>query len=118
MSLNVWLSIKNDVCECCGRGYEGTEVFSANITHNLSTMAENAGIYNHLWRAEKIGITAARELIEPVSKGLADMKKRPEFYKQFDSSNGWGMYEDFVPWIENYLEACKKWPDAKIGISR
>ena len=33
--------------------------YSANITHNLGKMAEEAGIYKHLWRPEEIGITKA-----------------------------------------------------------
>jgi hypothetical protein len=41
MSLNVYLS--GVTCEHCGRGGEG--VYGANITHNLNSMAEVAGIY-------------------------------------------------------------------------
>ena len=118
MSLDVWLTVKKKACECCNREAEEIEVFSANITHNLNTMAEKAGIYKHLWRPEELEIKNAGDLIEPVSKGLADMKARPGFYKKFDSPNGWGLYKHFVPWIERYLEACRKWPDAEIGISR
>jgi hypothetical protein len=118
MSLGVWLKTSKPACECCGREAEENEVFDANITHNLTTMAEKAGIYNHIWRPEEIGISKAGELIEPIKKGLADMKERPEYYRQFDSPNGWGLYIHFVPWIEKYLEACKKWPEADIGISR
>ena len=118
MSLDVWLTITKPACECCGKGEEKIEVFWANITHNLYTMAEEAGIYKHLWKPEEIGITKAGQLVDSVEKGLTDMKAKPTYYKQFDSPNGWGIYDDFVPWIEKYLEACKKWPDAKIGISR
>lgn len=32
-----------------------TEVFSANITHNLGEMADKAGIYKACWRPEEIG---------------------------------------------------------------
>lgn len=107
MSLDVWLT-----------EVKPTEVFEANITHNLNTMAEEAGVYKHLWRPEEIGITKAKELIEPLTKALADMKERPDHYKQFDAENGWGLYVHFVPWIEKYLDACKEHPEAEIGISR
>jgi len=118
MSLDVWLIVKKNACAHCGREAEEEKVFSANITHNLNKMAEKAGIYKQLWRPEEIGISKAGELIEPVSKGLADMKARPDYYQKFDSQNRWGLYINFVPWIEKYLEACKKWPEAEIGISR
>ena len=95
-----------------------SNLFSSNITHNLGKMANRAGIYKHLWRPEEIGIKYAKELIEPLTKGLEDMKKRPEYYKQFNSPNGWGIYKHFIPWIEEYLEACKEYPEAVIKISR
>ena len=38
---------------------ETNEVYSANITHNLNTMADEAGIYKHLWRPDEIKITKA-----------------------------------------------------------
>ena len=91
-----------------------TEVFSRNITHNLNTMADAAGIYQHLWHPEDIGITKAVELIEPLREGLARLKADPEHFKQFDSKNGWGLYIHFVPFVEACLEACEKNPDATV----
>jgi len=95
-----------------------TEVFWANITHNLTEMANAAGIYTHLWRPEDIGITLASELIAPLEIGLAAMKADPDKYREYDSPNGWGTYDDFVPWIERYIEACKQNPDAEVSVSR
>ncbi len=95
-----------------------TEVFWANITHNLGRMAEEAGIYKHLWRPEEIGIVRADQLVAPLEQALALMKADPERFKTFNAANGWGLYEHFVPWIERYLEACKAYPDATIRVSR
>ncbi len=95
-----------------------TEVYASNITHNLNIMAEEAGIYMHLWRPEKINIRLAGELIKPLSNGLALMVKDPERFKKLDAKNGWGTYDQFVCWIREYLEACKKYPGATIEISR
>ncbi len=118
MSLDIDLVLITPACACCGRKEESDVVFWANITNNLSTMAEHAGIYKHLWRPEEIGITEAKELIEPVSKALEDMKARPDYYKQFEYPNGGGLYEHFVPWIERYLQACIDYPEAEIEVSR
>ena len=92
-----------------------TEVFSANITHNLGEMADAAGIYKHLWRPEEIGITKAAQLIEPLEEGLAKMKSNPDEYRKYDAPNGWGLYSEFVPWIERYINACKENPEAQIS---
>jgi len=95
-----------------------TEVYSRNITHNLNKMAAEAGIYEYLWRPDELGVSEARELIEPLTKGLADLEARPEHFKQFNSPNGWGMYEHFVPFVREYLSACIKHPDATVNVSR
>lgn len=94
------------------------EVYWANITHNLGRMANEAGIYEHLWRPGEIGIEKAAQLIEPLTAGLALMKSDPARFKAFDASNGWGTYEHFLPWIEKYLEACRENPDATVKVSR
>jgi hypothetical protein len=93
-------------------------VFDANITHNLGEMAEEAGIYQHLWRPDEIGITKASQLIEPLRAGLALMRSDPARFKKHDASNGWGTYTNFVPWIAKYLAACEKYPNAEVSVSR
>jgi hypothetical protein len=125
MSLDVSLNGKtyNVPCTCreCGHEHEREETenfFSANITHNLGGMAEAAGIYKHLWRPEEIGITKAEQLIEPLKDGIALMESDPERFKKFNAPNGWGMYEHFMPWLREYLAACKKYPNATIEVSR
>ena len=115
------------------------EVYSANITHNLGEMAEEAGLYKALWRPyqlkadyidfdnddyqsewqyEEANTVRAHEIIEIIEKGLEDMKARPKHYETFNSSNGWGMYHNFVPWIEKYLAALKEFPDAQVVCDR
>jgi len=98
--------------------FETECVFDANITHNLSKMAKAAGIYEACWRPEEIKATKASDIIPILEKGLKDMKARPEYFKKFDSENGWGTYEDFLLWVELYLIACKEYPDANIEVSR
>lgn len=107
MSLDVTLTAVRPTC-----------VYDANITHNLTAMAEEAGIYMHLWRPEEIGITKAEQLIEPLTEGLALMKADPERFRKHNAPNGWGMYHHFVPWIEKYLAACIENPDAEVRVSR
>ena len=99
------------------------EVFSANITHNLGTMASEVQLgeytlYQYLWRPEEIFIRNAEELIKPLSEGLQILKSDPVKYTALQSDNGWGLYENFIPWIEKYLHACIMNPSATILTDR
>ena len=107
MSLDVYL-----------KAIRETEVYEANVTHNLGAMADAAGIYKHLWRPEEIGITKAAQLIEPLKEGLAKMKADPDVFRKLEPENKWGTYDRFVPWIERYLAACEANPDADVHVSR
>jgi len=125
MSLDVYLNgeTREIECTCCECFHKHTRketenFYSSNITHNLNKMAEEAGIYKHLWRPDEIGITKASQLIEPLTAGLNLMKSDPERFKKFNASNGWGLYEHFIPWVEEYLEACKQYPNATVEVSR
>lgn len=97
---------------------ETNEVYSANITHNLGAMADEAGIYKHLWRPEEIEVTKAGQLVEPLRAGLAMMKADPPRFEKHNAKNGWGLYEHFVPWVENLLAACEQNPTADVRVSR
>lgn len=108
MSLDVYLT-----CDCCG-----STVYDANITHNLGQMAEAAGIFNETWRPEEARVKIAADLIGPLMCGIARLKENPEEFRKYDAPNGWGKYDDFLPWLEQYLEACKKAPGARVRVSR
>lgn len=100
------------------RDDEGDLVYTANITHNLNNMADEAGIYKHLWRPDEIDVGFAHQLIDPLEEGLQFLKENPQHYKRFNPSNGWGDYEGLVSFVERYLEACKKYPQAEVSVWR
>lgn len=97
---------------------EDAKVYSGNITHNLNTMASKAGIYEYLWRPDELGITKAKELIEPLETGLDMLKSDPYRFRVFNPPNGWGTYEVLVEFVTEYLAACRKFPDAEVGVWR
>lgn len=94
------------------------EVYSANITHNLTKMAAAAGIYRHLWRPEDLGAQRAGDLVHGLEQGLLMLKSGREHFLQYNAPNLWGTYDDFVPWVENYLNACKAHPAAAVRVYR
>mgnify|MGYP001181008096 CR=1 FL=1 len=95
-----------------------TDVFSANVTHNLADMAHAAAIYEACWCPEERGITKAAQLIPLLKDGLRLLKADPEFFRKFNPKNGWGDYDGFVSWVEDYLAACEENPDADVRVSR
>lgn len=95
-----------------------TEVYSANITHNLNTMAEMAGIYYYLWRPDEIGVTIAKQLIVPLALGLKELRSDPDKFKLYNPPNGWGTYDGLVKFVLDYLVACVEHPEATIYVSR
>ena len=107
MSLDVWLE-----------AVRPTEVYSGNITHNLGGMAREAGIYQHLWRPEELGITHASQLVGPLTAGLELLKSDRPRFEAFNSPNGWGLYDHLVEFVENYLTACKANPEATVHAGR
>lgn len=140
MSLDVQLVRQKWVSYDEGKTHtvENEEVYWANITHNLGNMADEAGIYEALWRPHRLkegynipeedneaeykfecsSETKASEIIDILEKGLADLKARPLHFEKFNSSNGWGMYHNFVPFVERYLEACKENPECIVKVDR
>lgn len=118
MSLDIWMSMKVDTG---GSEPYYLELFSANITHNLGEMASAAGIYTALWHpyelTEDRSFPTAGELIPLLENGLKKLKEDSSYYRQFDSPNGWGMYDNFVPFVEKVLNACKKHPKATVKTS-
>ena len=91
-----------------------TTVFSSNITHNLGKMAAAAGIYHFLWQPGECEVSVAAQLIEPLQAGLQKLRAAPEQYEAMNPKNGWGNYDGLVDFVEGYLAACKRWPDAKV----
>jgi len=122
MSLDVYLTFPDPDKECnhCGQKipHATREVYEANITHNLNSMAGAAGIYEAIWRPEEIGITKAKQLIEPLRAGLEALRCDPVKFQEFNPKNGWGSYESLVRWVDCYLDACIENPEADVRASR
>jgi len=121
MSLDIYLTEAARKCPNCGIALTeplSLEVFSANITHNLSAMAAEAGIYRHLWRPEEVPITKAHDLIEPLKAAIMAMEAEPGRFDRLNASNGWGTREQFLPWLETLLKACLEYPESEVRSSR
>jgi hypothetical protein len=97
---------------------DSTSVYSNNITHNLGKMAALANVYECMWRPDEHGLTHANQLIEPLSAGLEALLAEPAKFEALNPSNGWGNYNGLVKFVQDYLSACKRYPDAEVSVSR
>ena len=106
MSLDVYLMVDDE------------RVYDANITHNLNSMASEAGCYEALWRPDEHGLEEAHQIESKLGEGLLELLSNPTYYKSFNPENGWGSYDGLVNFIVEYLKACNTYPSAKIVVSR
>lgn len=86
-----------------------------NITHNLGAMWEEAGIYDALYNSAGM---EASEVLPVLVNGLSDMIAYPEKYKKYNSPNGWGLYENAVPWLAELIKGFNENPDAIIEVRK
>ena len=93
-------------------------VYESNITHNLGEMAAAAGIYEALWRPEEIGALRAKDIAPRLREGLQKLRAEPTVFKSHNPSNGWGDYDELVRFTAAYLDACERYSEATIRVSR
>lgn len=104
MSLDIYLNKTTTV-----------NVHKQNITHNLSSMAKQLGIYDFLWGEQE---RSAGDMIKPLNIAIRLLNKNIDHYKKWDAENGWGTAEDFLLWLEELLGACIDNPSAEISVSK
>jgi len=97
---------------------DDSEVYTANITHNLGKMAAEAQIYECLWRPDEIGATKAKDLIAPLTDGVELLRSDPDRFKIHNPTNGWGDYDGLVVFVTRYLCMCERYPNAEVDVSR
>ena len=107
MSLDVWLTetvtIKDSV------------VVSKNITHNLGEMWRQLGVYDALYNSAG---KKAKDVLPVMREGLRLMVENPGKYKRFSATNGWGTYEQALPWLIELVAEFEEHPNGVIGISK
>lgn len=126
MSLTIYLEDSQPItvqntCHTCGHISTDKilkEYFRNNITHNLAKMANECGLYEPMWRPEENDIEIAEQMIPFLKEGLKLLVEEREKCLKFQPKNGWGSYEYLVSFVERYLDACEKFPHAKVTVER
>lgn len=118
MSLDIYFREPKQCPHCGGELMDGETLWEANITHNLNTMADEAGIYGIVWRPEENGIRVAGDLTERLSEAIKLMEQNPPRFEQHNAPNGWGLYKHFLPWLKALKDASLMHPNAIVRVSR
>jgi len=95
--------------------FETSEIYSRNITHNLTGMWNKAGIYDSLYNSHRM---RPKEIIGLLRSGLAHMEDNPAEYRLLEPENGWGSYENALEFLRDVIAICSRYPNATIGISK
>ena len=90
------------------------ELFWRNYTSNLSDAWTEAGINICDWDGVHAGL-ALVELQLGIPKIEADV---PGFKERHDPPNGWGGVESMLEFLSEIRDACERWPDATVRVSR
>jgi len=113
MSLDICLTQEVDF-----NGPDGLEeqvLLDKNITHNLTGLWRHVGVYDALYMSDG---KLAEEIYPMLVVGVDHMLEKPDECRAFDATNGWGLYVHALPWLQEVAEACRKYPKAKVGVSK
>lgn len=111
MSLDFWLEPPSYI----DIDHGSMDCLSKNITHNLVEMADKAGVYDALWCSEG---KRAGEIIRSLEIGYTRLRLNPEYFKQFNAVNVWGLYEHLLEFVKDCLDLCRNNPEYIICISK
>jgi len=88
-----------------------------NFTHNIVKLADVLGIYDYLWHPED-NPKQPLELVPILDKAITELAINfVEYSDHYDSPNGWGTCEHFLPWLCRVRHACLEYPAAILEAS-
>ena len=111
-------------------------VFVTGLPHTLRSLAWEVKLYEALWRPHMLYTEEdfntkeeeeafedsldirAESLINVLQNGLNLLREREKEVRPFAPKIGVGTYEQLVETVASYLEACQKYPFARVIITR
>ena len=82
------------------------ETFEGNLTYNVGLMLRRAGIHPHILEGQMVKVV--RPVIE---NAYMTMFENPDYFRQFEASNGWGTYESTMKFVSNLNVYLASAPD-------
>lgn len=90
-------------------------IYSGNYTHNVAKMWRRSGVYDALYNSEG---KLAKDILPVLANGYEHMKENPSEYEELNPPNKWGSYEGALDYLKEVMDACRKYPNSKIAISK
>lgn len=88
--------------------------FDTNITHNLNGMFSHAfGVDNY---EAVLAFKKGGEVLHLIDMAIMNMVCSPSEYEKFEASNGWGTYEQALPWLIKLRQGLALNPDSEINL--
>ncbi len=88
--------------------------FDTNITHNLRPMFSRAfGVENY---EDVLAFKKGGEVLHLIDAAIMNMIISPDEYQEFNASNGWGTYEQALPWLIKLRQGIANNPGAEINM--
>ena len=119
------------ICQNCDNRHQRKtreHFWDTNITHNVASMFRAAppavvdihgetqgSAYNVLWHGDGL---RAGDQIDLLAQARRFMEANPFYFKQLQASNSWGTYEQALSWLDEVIEAFKKYPNAVLECDR
>ena len=97
-------------CPACGH-CKG-EVFEFSPTYNLRPMFHAAGFCLRDFN----GMTGA-EVAPVLTVAVASMEADPAKFRALDAPNGWGTYDDIMPYLRRFRDAVSAHPAASVVVT-
>ena len=84
-----------------------------NCTWNVRELIEKASGWE-IKNEENNG--TAEDMIPMLKQGIANLSERPNDYKQYEASNGWGTVESTLRFFRGMLDTCEEHPYAYVFV--
>lgn len=106
MSYDVYLEVD-------GGGPDSVEAYWRNHTSNTAVMWREAGC-----DVADFDGAEAWAFARSLGRAVRDIEERPDHYAKWNPSNGWGSVETTLAFLRDLLDACERFPKAKVRVSR
>lgn len=97
-------------------------VLNLNITNNLNKMVQQYSYEHYLaiWHPydlnslDKCRPLLAIDVVNYYEETLIEFLHNRKEYERYNSSNGWGTYDDMVSFLTQLISYCHKYPTATL----
>lgn len=83
-----------------------------NITSNLRQLFQALPIGD----LNQLNQQLASDVEEFILKSIDQLKEYPQYYQAYESPNGWGTLLGAMSFLEDFYEACQKYPYAILRV--